>query len=143
MKKILFVCTGNTCRSPMAEAIFNHFAKQKNLKVRANSAGLYVTSDKVENKAREAMKTMGITIRHKPTKITREMFQKADLILTMTEEQKLLLEREIKSDKLYSISKYTNGIDIVDPYGQDLEEYNETAKLLEFSIKNIINKLER
>ena len=37
--KIMFVCTGNTCRSPMAEAVFNRFAEEKGLAVRAESMG--------------------------------------------------------------------------------------------------------
>lgn len=143
MKKVLFVCTGNTCRSPMAEAIFNKLAKEKACKVRSCSAGLFVENKKVEQNARDALKTMGITIRHKPTKITREMFDSADLVLTMTREQKLLLEREVKSNKLFSIAEFTSGIDISDPYGQNLEKYIDTAKLLEFSIKTIINKMEK
>ena len=141
MKHVLFVCTGNTCRSPMAEAIFNHFAKQEGLGYRAKSAGLYVSLSKVEEKARVAIKPYGIVIRHKPTKITKSMFSSCDLVLTMTGEQKLLLEREIKSDKLMSIAECTAGIDISDPYGYGQEEYNNTAKLLVFSIKTLITKL--
>ena len=117
MKKVLFVCTGNTCRSPMAEAIFNHIAKQQGAKVRAISAGLFVENKKVEQNSRDALKLMGITIRHKPTKITLDMFNSADLVLTMTTEQKLLLEREVKSDKLYFIVEFINTIDVFDFYG--------------------------
>ncbi len=142
MKKILFVCTGNTCRSPMAEALFNAFAKKQGLKMRASSAGMYVSSAKVEDKARTALKPMGVIIRHKPTQITRKMFDSADLVLTMTEEQKFLLEREVKSERLQSIAGFINGIDISDPYGLDQSEYDQTAKLLEFSVKSIIKKME-
>ena len=127
----------------MAEAIFNFLAKKTETKAKAKSAGLYVTNKKVEQKARDALKPWGIVIRHKPTKITRDMFCDADLVLTMTTEQKLLLEREIKSEKLFSIAEFTDGIDISDPYGMELEEYLNTAKLLEFSIKNILTKLKR
>lgn len=143
MKNILFVCTGNTCRSPMAEAIFNKLARQENLKVRAKSVGTYVVDDKVEDKARVALRQMGIVIRHKPTMFSKDMVNKFDIILTMTIAQKHYLKRSVWADNIYSIAEFINGIDISDPYGLSQKEYNETAKLLEFSIKNIIKKLEK
>ena len=61
--KIMFVCTGNTCRSPMAEAVFNRFAEEKGLAVRAESMGTTtVTGMPVSENSIEVCKEIGIDI---------------------------------------------------------------------------------
>lgn len=61
--KIMFVCTGNTCRSPMAEAVFNRFAEEKGLAVRAESMGTTtVTGMPVSENSVEVCKEIGIDI---------------------------------------------------------------------------------
>ena len=57
---VCFVCTGNTCRSPMAAAVFNHLAIERNLPMRAVSAGLYVNRLEISDGAILALEAAGI-----------------------------------------------------------------------------------
>ena len=59
--KILFVCTGNSCRSPMAELYFNHMARQKGLDITAASAGIYANDGgPISRGAAAVMQELGI-----------------------------------------------------------------------------------
>ena len=63
MKKLLFVCTGNTCRSPMAEVIFNSLAEQKGLDWRAESAGVAAVAERpASQNAIQAVAEIGLDL---------------------------------------------------------------------------------
>jgi len=80
MKTVLFVCVGNSGRSQIAEAFFNHYAKGK---ARAISAGTEPASS-VSRTAVEAMREVGIDIsKNKPKTLTPEMIDRANLVITM------------------------------------------------------------
>lgn len=83
---ILFVCTGNTCRSPMAEAILRHHADDS-LKVR--SAGLFASAGSpASHQSMQVLKDNGIDIDHRSQPLNEELVEWADLILTMTSQHK-------------------------------------------------------
>ncbi len=92
MLRILFVCTGNTCRSPMAEGLcrsfLDHFRLQE--EVEAASAGLYATAGgPASREAVAIMAERGIDLSgHKTARLTAEQVRWADLILTMDEHQR-------------------------------------------------------
>ena len=80
MKTILFICVGNSGRSQMAEAIFNHFSKGKAL---ATSAGTQ-PSNEVDPAVVNAMKEIGIDISdNKPKALTIQMLDEANRVVTM------------------------------------------------------------
>ena len=128
--KILFVCSGNTCRSPMAEG----YLKSLKLKgVEVSSAGLQAGGFVSENSV-AAMQEMGIDISHHiPRQITREMINSADKIICMTATHKALLELSGAEGNISVL-----GFGISDPYGSDVDTYiacrneiiNEIDKIL-------------
>ena len=129
--KILFVCTGNTCRSPIAAAIMNKIAKENEMDVTASSAGIFaeVGSGASEN-AVKAMRFYGISLKdHKSTQLSEAMINESDLVLTMTEGQRAMIEG-YAPDKIFSLYGFFGygDYEITDPYGGDLSEYEQVAE---------------
>ena len=145
-KHVLFVCTGNTCRSPMAAAIFNHFAEQKNLNWFASSAGIATeTGLLVTKEAIQVLKDYDIHIEdHISHQLDERMLNDTDIVITMTNTQKDLLKIYFpdKKDKIFSLMEYADSDEeIEDPYGQGLKKYQQIAADLMVMIPKIIKRL--
>ena len=133
MYKILFVCSGNTCRSPMAEYIFNNKAAEQNLDMLAKSAGLHAfeklaaspnTLAVLQNNGIEAGDFLSRNIQNVD-------LGEFDKIICMTKQQASVL------DGAMSVSDYI-GFDISDPYGMDYKSYEKVFKQLGRAIEKII-----
>ena len=127
---ILFVCTGNTCRSPMAAAILSKISSDNNIDLMIDSAGIMAEDNApASDNAISAMIEMRIDIsNHRAHQITNDDIIQADLILTMTEGQKMILD-QLAPGKIFTLTEFAGSFgDISDPYGGDLDEYRETAK---------------
>lgn len=128
--KIIFVCTGNTCRSPMAQALFAKKVAEGNLPIEVESRGTSVYNDEVINpKAIEALATMGINdFEHIARGLSKEDLETADIILTMTQQQKFSIVKIFPNYKykVFTLSEYTidSNDDISDPYGKSQIFYN-------------------
>jgi protein arginine phosphatase len=145
MQRILFVCTGNTCRSPMAEAILKS-KKIDGLEVK--SAGIYAaTGSEASAHAKKVMDDHNIAHNHSSTMLNRESIQWADLILTMTGSHKntILQQYPGTAGKVFALKEFTGenyAVDVVDPFGGNLSIYQETYQELDKLIKQAIEKIQ-
>lgn len=132
--KVLFVCTGNTCRSPMAEVIFNEMYKDHH----AESRGLHTRhGDRIEANALSVLKReYGFDEKRKALQITLSDINEADLVIAMTEAHKRELSGIYGMDKVRTLKELAGSRgDILDPYGMDEYVYrrvfSEIRELLE------------
>ncbi len=152
MLKILFVCTGNTCRSPMAEALFNNAVLHSRLpyQVTSSSAGLYaVSGDRVSPEVLSLLSQEGLDLNeHSATLLNQALVEDSDLILVMTGTHKHELYSIFPDavKKTYLLKEFAgeNHIhgDINDPLGQGLEKYQQVLEDIRLCIKKIISKME-
>ncbi|MGE5543761.1 MAG: low molecular weight protein arginine phosphatase [Bacillota bacterium] len=149
MKRLVFICSGNTCRSPMAKGLFIKHLEERNPelkdKIEVVTAGTQPnTEDMASPGALAAMGEVGVDIsEHRPQPVTQEILSEADWILTMTRGHRDYLIRTFgDNDKLYTINEFLGqDKDVLDPYGGDLDTYRSCRDELQQLIEMLAEKL--
>ncbi len=148
--RLLFVCTGNTCRSPLAEVIARQEAERRGwTTVESHSAGIFAASGEPASEgARTVAQRRGIDLAdHRASTLTPEMIEWADLVIGMSESH-LRVARDLGADEKAAL--LTGFLDeehpahlgpVVDPVGGSTAAYEETAQLVEESIAALFDRL--
>jgi RpiB/LacA/LacB family sugar-phosphate isomerase len=146
MKTILIVCTGNVCRSPMAEALLQHMTRDK-ADLRVMSAGLGALDGMpASDYAVEAVSEKGLDLtRFRSAMLRAEMVQRADFIFTMTRQQQETLQTLYPqaAEKTFILREFEDvapGLskDIQDPIGMPLAAYRRTRDQIEKALDKVI-----
>jgi protein-tyrosine-phosphatase len=145
--KLLFVCTGNTCRSPLAEAIARRIASERGIDVEVGSAG---TSAWDGSPASDGSLLVGIERgldlnAHRSRQLTREMVEGSDLIIAMGPHHLERIEALGGEGKAFLLSTYASHGEssrpVSDPMGGDLSIYRTTADELEREIRKVLDRI--
>lgn len=146
MQKILFVCTGNTCRSPMAEALFRDKMADERLQIKSAGVAAYGGQPASPN-AVKALSERGITHNHLAQRLDAELVDWADLILTMTFSHKELIHTFFpqSNGKTYTLNEYVGSskLDIDDPFGGGLSTYQKSRDEIDAALEKLKEKLNR
>jgi protein-tyrosine phosphatase len=146
--KILFVCTANICRSPMAEAIFDALADDTGLPFRAESAGTAALVGRpMAPEAVAALAEAGIYREaHRARQVSGGMLEEAELVLVMSARHAVKV-RQFRRDPpsgIHVLPEYATGVpgeEIADPYGHTITTYRAVLRQLYEYVGHVVDRL--
>lgn len=152
MTKVLFVCMGNICRSPMAEGMFRHAIKEAGLEnqVQIDSAGThsYHVGSPPDPRAQQAILKRGIDISGQRSRlVTDRDFAEYDYILVMDGANHVHLIRRAsdahknKIRRLLSFSKKYPNLDVPDPYYGGTDGFEENLDMIHDAVQNLVREI--
>ena len=146
--RILFVCSGNTCRSPIAEAIVRRIAADAGrADVEVSSAGTNAWDGSPPSDGALLIgMERGLDLSgHRSRHLTKEIVDENDLVLAMAPSHLARVKELSESANAHLLAGFTTGLrkdePVQDPFGGDLEAYRETADELERELSGILERI--
>ncbi len=141
MKSILFVCTGNTCRSPMAEALFKKMLP-KNEKIESSSAGVQTMPGlPASMMTLRVLEEEGIVFSNFTSQpVRQELIEGATYIFAMTQQHRDFLIRHYPQhqEKVLLLTEWTTQEDLPDPIGGGFHDYQECCNVIKTALETIL-----
>lgn len=140
--KVLFVCTGNICRSPTAHAVLRHMARDRALDIHVDSAGThgYHAGDPSDARSASAARERGYDMSDLRARQVRVAdFEDFDLILCMDAGHKLILERAAPREHHHKIRMF-DVRDVADPYYGGDDGFERVLDQIETACRRLLNE---
>lgn len=153
--RVVFVCTGNICRSPLAHALLEHELEQKGLseEVVVESAGTdaYHVGEQADSRMRKTARAHGVTIDHPARMISEAELRESDLIVAMDDGhvhklQRLAPEAEERIVKMLAFDPASTGQhapDVPDPWYGGIEGFENVYAMVERAVRQLADSIER
>lgn len=147
--RLLFVCTGNTCRSPTAEALARREADRRELDLACRSAGVAASGGGASEGAVRAADEVGLDLSgHRSAQLDRELVAWADLVLCMGESHRWQVADRGGEDKARLLTDFLaeddprRGRPVLDPVGAGPEVYRKTLEVLREAVEGLVDAVE-
>ena len=150
IKRVFFICLGNTARSPAAEYLARYYAEKNNVDLIFSSAGFINAFSYMQRESQEYLNLKKINHSDfQPQLITRSLLEIQDLILTMEKSHSKDIISEYGNipnieKKTYTLKEFngeSQDLDIIDPYYTSTEKYKEVLKTIDEHVRKAIQKI--